>query len=152
MMGKRLHEKTHEVPSVTLANYGTALMGKLRYNYEITDCICVTIATLLLTNPLPRNYLYLIKPSQRIGNGPLLDYSKRYSRSCKEAAIALWNFETCIRIYVPKFPEIYRLALFAVHIKATNLGPWYYYCFILQQAGIYDRQKCNLLWIVIRSS
>ena len=37
-MGKRQLE-THEVPSVTLANYGTAVMGKLRYNYEITDSI-----------------------------------------------------------------------------------------------------------------
>ena len=39
---------SHEVPSVTLANYGMAVMGKLQYNYEITDRIHdhVTIAPL----------------------------------------------------------------------------------------------------------
>ena len=42
-----MQRETHEVPSVTLANYGTAVMGKLRYSYEITDRIYVTIATLV---------------------------------------------------------------------------------------------------------
>ena len=35
------------VPYVTLANYGMALMGKLRYNYGVTDRIYNTITTLI---------------------------------------------------------------------------------------------------------
>ena len=71
-----------EILSVTWANYGTALMGYLRYNYEVTACNQGPIKTLISSlNFLVRSFsklFFLWTQCQNMEMQALLSFCKLY--------------------------------------------------------------------------